>query len=163
MAINERARDPNANNRSRSRGGTAVLAVSPDDAATLLVAAQEGRLTLSLRNPADPAVANRDLFRRPDQPAAQKLAELSADDRAYLGVNSRQLVAQLPGQAAPAERPAAPAIPEGHRPGATPTTGSPPTRPRRGPRRARGAPPAPAPASRTGARDGAARRRPPAR
>ena len=94
-AINARASNEQANNRPRSRSGTAVLAVAPDDAATLLVAAQEGALTLSLRNPADPAVANRDLFRPADTARTALIQDLSADDRAYAGISSKQLASPV--------------------------------------------------------------------
>ena len=110
-AINARASNTDTGgNRPRSRSGTAVLAVSPDDAATQLVAAQEGSLTLSLRNPADPTIANREMFRTQDNPRLAALGELSADDRAYAGISSRQLVAQAAAlQPAPAVRTSAPA------------------------------------------------------
>ena len=100
-AINARVNAQQGSNasRPRSRGSAAaVLAVSPDDAATLLLAAQEGRLSLSLRNPADPAVANPDLFQPSRSLAAVTHSSLTADDRAYAGAYSQHLVPRLPQQ-----------------------------------------------------------------
>ena len=91
-AINARASDQQGNSQPRPPAATAVLAIAPDDAALLLLAAQEGRLSLLLRNPADAGVVNRERFSNQNSPLVAGIAPLSADDRAYAGVNRRQLL-----------------------------------------------------------------------
>lgn len=85
---------------ARPNSATAVLSAAPHDAATLLLAAKEGELVLTLRNPTDTAVANTDLFAPSSLPNS---APLGPDDQAYAGVSADQLrpkIAPVPGSTA---------------------------------------------------------------
>lgn len=96
-----------------NQASSAVLAVPPDQAGSLLLGAQEGRLFLALRNPADTTVVDPHLFNSPatllplprQAGSAAEPAAISADDRAYAGINLNALTGKTRGSV-PATQPA---------------------------------------------------------
>jgi pilus assembly protein CpaB len=92
MAITARSNQEPQGNSSRNLASSAVLAVPPDQAGTLLLGAQEGKLFLALRHPADLAVVDRELFPGHStvlpigSRAGLEMTEISAEERAYAGV-----------------------------------------------------------------------------
>lgn len=87
-----------------SQARSAVLAIAVDQVNALLLAAQNGKITLALRHPSDQGVADPNLFpalqpilrARGDLPANQKQQPDSPDNRAFSGVS----MASLAGSAA---------------------------------------------------------------
>lgn len=96
-----------------NQASSAVLAVPPDQAGSLLLGAQEGRLFLALRNPADTTVVDPQLFNTPatllplprQAANAADPATVSADDRAYAGITLNALTGKARGTA-PGTQPA---------------------------------------------------------
>ena len=96
-----------------NQASSAVLAVPPDQAGSLLLGAQEGRLFLALRNPTDTAVVDPQLFNTPatllplprQAGSAAESVAITADDRAYAGISLNALSGKTRG-AAPGPQPA---------------------------------------------------------
>lgn len=103
----------NGSQTRASQASSAVLAVPPDQAGSLLLGAQEGRLFLALRNPADTTVVDPQLFNTPatllplprQAANAADPATVSADDRAYAGITLNALTGKARGTA-PGTQPA---------------------------------------------------------
>lgn len=93
-AITARSNQNAAGSKARGSASSAVLAVPPDQAGTLLLGAQEGRLHLALRHPGDLAVVDRERFA--DNATVIPIgkatgwddgqADITAEERAYAGV-----------------------------------------------------------------------------
>lgn len=112
QAITARSQNSTGSNSARTAASSAVLAVPPDQAAALLLGAQEGRLLLALRHPGDTTVADRGLLPAPasmlrlqgKQGQDGSRAEYSADDLAYAGLTLNGLTGK--GGNTPSNRPA---------------------------------------------------------
>lgn len=109
QAITARSQAMADNKQTRAnQASSAVLAVPPDQAGSLLLGAQEGRLFLALRNPADTSVVDPQLFNSPatllpltrHAGSTAEPAALSADDRAYAGISLHTLTGKTGGTAA---------------------------------------------------------------
>lgn len=104
QAITARSQDQASTGSSnRNLASSAVLAVPPDQAGSVLLGAQEGRLFLALRNPTDSGIADRERFAQPGSllslpgasgNALQGSDSLTADDRAYAGITLKGLTGQ---------------------------------------------------------------------
>ncbi|WP_367346168.1 Flp pilus assembly protein CpaB [Stenotrophomonas bentonitica] len=88
---------------------SAVLAVPVADANRLLLGAQQGKLFLALRNPADPGLPDATLFARTDAvldarrdlDPAQRLALASPENDAYAGLDADALAGHVAAPRAP--------------------------------------------------------------
>lgn len=105
QAITARSQNQaNSGSSNRNLASSAVLAVPPDQAGPVLLGAQEGRLFLALRNPADSGIADRERFAQPgsllsaSSNALQGSDSLTADDRAYAGITLKGLTGQKTSQ-----------------------------------------------------------------
>lgn len=114
QAITARSQHSATGNGARTQASSAVLAVPPDQAGSLLLGAQEGQLFLALRNPVDTSIVDTERFATPGTllplAAAAGLSDgrapPSADDRAYAGITLTGLTGQKTSQ--PGTRAAAP-------------------------------------------------------
>lgn len=119
-ATDSRAADIQGSASSSSGNGgapqparSAVLAVPVADANRLLLGAQQGKLFLALRNPADPGLPDATLFARTDAvldarrdlDPAQRLALASPENDAYAGLDADALAGKATTPRAPPHAP----------------------------------------------------------
>jgi pilus assembly protein CpaB len=105
----DKAAVPSSAPAAREAARTAVLAVPVEDVDRLLLGSQNGKLTLALRHPADPGVADVALFPNPagvlagraDLTAEQREQLRSPGDRAFAGLDMNALAGDAQESATP--------------------------------------------------------------
>lgn len=100
-ALAERGDEAPYGSPSSAAGGaarSAILAVPVEDASSLLLGAQTGKLFLALRSPVDDGLADASLFPRPRKVLAPR-ADLGPDERAALGTPENEAFAGIDSRA----------------------------------------------------------------